>query len=105
MSKPEPLTEEKEKLVAEVEFYNNKGLLDLKIKSNGNMKECFTSFEKSDIKLAVQGLLEEIEETSFKLRIEVNKKKNINKDYVIGFADALLYSKKFIKKWFADVVE
>ncbi|HDI02623.1 MAG TPA: hypothetical protein ENF95_00635 [Candidatus Aenigmarchaeota archaeon] len=68
----------------------------------GNPESCF-KFE--DVKGAVEGLLEEIEKTSFKLRIEIKKKKNMNKDYIIGFADGLLYSKKFIKKWFSDVLE
>ena len=58
-----------------------------------------------EIRKRVEQLLKEIEEFSFKLKIKVNKKKNINKDYVIGFSDGLLYSKKFIKKAFSEVVE
>jgi len=66
MRKPEPLTKEKEKTVSEVEFYNNKGLIDIKNKNKENVKEVFTVFEKLDVKSAVDWLLKEIEKETNK---------------------------------------
>ena len=100
--KSESLTKEKEKTVSEVEFYNNKGLLDVKIKSDGNAKEVFTAFEKSDVKSAVQLVLKEIEEEKNFCLERWNITKN---DYWRGRLDGLIACENLIKKAFSGVIE
>ena len=102
---PEPLTKEKEKTVSEVEFYNNKELLDVKIKSDGNAKEVFTAFEKSDVKSAVEWLLKEIEKLD-RLELEEfsdEKFDNLHDPEEV-IAHAVDYFKHLVRKAFSGVL-
>jgi len=103
--KPESLTKEKEKTVSEVEFYNNKELLDVKIKSDGNAKEVFTAFEKSDVKSAVQWLLKEIEkEIKYWERAKEHEKDGSQIAYYNRRISELNWCIEKIKKAFSGVL-
>ncbi len=96
MKKIEPLTKEKEKLVAEVELYNNKGLLDLKIKSSGNMRTVFMAFKKSDVKSAAELALKEIDDKIADARVYQNDCEL--HEFYVGYEEGLKDAKDLIKK-------
>ena len=91
----EPLTKDKIKDVSEVEFFNNRGLIDVRIKKDGNMYTIFSGVDISDVKSAVNGLLEDIElecKPYDMLYGEVGSRK-------LSFEEI----KDLIKKWFGKV--
>ena len=87
----------------------------------GKVQECLVEFDGElvrnrefrfqDLKSAVQGLLQEIQDKEGDINAELElildgkkKVKAINRGALYGWNEALFWVKEKIRKWFADVV-